>query len=122
MDKKRPVFDSAKNRAQGTELAAYHQQNQFLKKTSKTTDPVKKKETKAAVSGRDDTVIPTLTTAKSGWRAKHEQFIRAIRIAKGTASEDDIRASQSSVNLDGVACPICQRRFNEVTSPIKYYI
>lgn len=64
--KRRKVFDSLKQRVEGTDLAPFHQKS-YLKKH------------------QPDTVnIPTETeTKKNKWKEKHLELVQAIRAAKG---------------------------------------
>eukprot|EP00105_Crassostrea_gigas_P006339 XP_011420238.1 PREDICTED: zinc finger C2HC domain-containing protein 1A isoform X2 [Crassostrea gigas] len=90
-NKKRKVFDSAKQRSEGTEVN-YRQIKQ-----------AQKKEVKAP---------------KSNWRAKHEDFINTVRAARGVSiamqrGEPLPPPPPPSLNPDYVQCPYCARRFNE---------
>ncbi|XP_062609748.1 zinc finger C2HC domain-containing protein 1A-like isoform X3 [Saccostrea cucullata] len=89
--KKPKVFDSAKQRADGTDLS-YKQIKQ-----------AQRKEVKAP---------------KSNWRAKHEDFINTVRAARGVSvamqrGEPLPPPPPPSINPDYVQCPYCSRRFNE---------
>lgn len=90
-NKKRKVFDSAKQRSEGTEVN-YRQIKQ-----------AQKKEVKAP---------------KSNWRAKHEDFINTVRAARGVSvamqrGDPLPPPPPPSINPDYVQCPYCARRFNE---------
>ena len=90
--KKRKVFDSAKQRAQGSDA----------KQLSQNARP----QTKHSI-------------LKSDWRQKHNEFISSIRAARkvkahidngGKAS--DLPPPPPSLNLDYIECQHCSRRFN----------
>ncbi|XP_073535578.1 zinc finger C2HC domain-containing protein 1A [Phyllobates terribilis] len=88
--KKRKVFDSSRQRAEGTEIS--------------TVKPIKAK--------------PQPPKKLSNWRRKHEEFIATIRAAKGL--DQIIKEGGElppppppSYDPDYVQCPYCQRRFNE---------
>ena len=49
---------------------------------------------------------------KADWRAQHENFIKAIRYAKGASDEPP----PPSENPDYVQCPHCERKFNAATA------
>ncbi|NWX84832.1 ZC21A protein, partial [Nothoprocta pentlandii] len=51
----------------------------------------------------------------SNWRRKHEEFIAAIRAAKGLNLKDGKLPPPPppSYDPDYIQCPYCQRRFNE---------
>ncbi|EDO38611.1 predicted protein, partial [Nematostella vectensis] len=91
--KQRKVFDSTKARTSGTEAAGYNR-------------PGARKKPEPAVP-------------KGNWRAKHQEFIRAIRDAKKVSQHiasggkvSDLPPPQYSENPDYVLCRYCQRRFN----------
>ncbi|XP_077126813.1 zinc finger C2HC domain-containing protein 1A isoform X1 [Ranitomeya variabilis] len=88
--KKRKVFDSSRQRAEGTEIST-------VKPIKAKLEPPKK---------------------QSNWRRKHEDFIATIRAAKGL--DQIIKEGGElppppppSYDPDYVQCPYCQRRFNE---------
>uniref|UniRef100_A0A8C4NIA2 Zinc finger, C2HC-type containing 1A n=1 Tax=Eptatretus burgeri TaxID=7764 RepID=A0A8C4NIA2_EPTBU len=61
---------------------------------------------------------PQLPVKKQNWRQKHEDFINAIRSAKGVTKA--LREGKplpppppSTINPDHIQCPYCQRRFAE---------
>eukprot|EP00794_Sanderia_malayensis_P010200 gene10200-11248_t len=90
--KKRKVFQSSKQRVQGTEA------EKFLRSAKHQKESVKQ---------------------KSNWRQQHEDFIRSIRAARqvkvhmesgGKAS--DLPPPPPSLNPDYVYCEYCTRRFN----------
>ncbi|KAK2165857.1 hypothetical protein NP493_1347g00012 [Ridgeia piscesae] len=92
--KPRKVFDSSKQRIEGTEAAHIPKTNTFRSKKTSTVQP-----------------------KKSTWKEQHEEFISTIRAARGVQA-----AMQSgkplppppapSLNRDYVQCQYCQRRFN----------
>lgn len=49
---------------------------------------------------------------KADWRAQHENFIKAIRYAKGLSDEPP----PPTENPDYVQCPHCERKFNPATA------
>ena len=49
---------------------------------------------------------------KADWRAQHENFIKAIRYAKGASDEPP----PPTENPDYVQCPHCERKFNPSTA------
>nr|XP_006009155.2 PREDICTED: zinc finger C2HC domain-containing protein 1A-like [Latimeria chalumnae] len=88
--KKRKVFDSSKQRAEGTEIPA-------VKPLKPRPEPPKK---------------------ASNWRKKHEDFIATIRAAKGVTQAMKEGGPlppppPPTYDPDYVQCPYCQRRFNE---------
>ncbi|XP_041465550.1 zinc finger C2HC domain-containing protein 1A-like isoform X1 [Lytechinus variegatus] len=89
--KKRKVFDSSKQRAEGTDIGS-------VPKTKSPTLPPSK---------------------KNNWRQKHEDFIDAMQSAKGVSKAIKTGAplppppSQKRVNPDYVQCPTCERHFSE---------
>uniref|UniRef100_A0A8C7ZM89 Zinc finger C2HC domain-containing protein 1A n=1 Tax=Oryzias sinensis TaxID=183150 RepID=A0A8C7ZM89_9TELE len=90
--KKRKVFDSSRQRAEGTDIPV-------LK-------PIKPK-----VSGQPD-------QKQSNWRKKHEDFIATIRAAKSLTQVMKEGGPlppppPPSYDPDYIQCPYCQRRFNE---------
>ncbi|XP_033726534.1 zinc finger C2HC domain-containing protein 1A-like [Pecten maximus] len=89
--KKRKVFDSTKQRAEGSDVS-YRQMKQAQKKEVK--------------------------PPKSNWRAQHQDFISTIRSAKQVTiamerGEPLPPPPPPSINPDYVQCPHCGRRFNE---------
>ncbi|XP_050415389.1 zinc finger C2HC domain-containing protein 1B isoform X2 [Patella vulgata] len=90
-NKPRKVFDSTKQRAMGTDIPL--------------------KQMKAA----QKKVVPP---PKSNWRAQHEDFINTVKSARGVTVA--MKTGQAlppppppSINPDYVACPYCERRFNQ---------
>uniref|UniRef100_A0A8C8GHV3 Zinc finger C2HC domain-containing protein 1A n=1 Tax=Oncorhynchus tshawytscha TaxID=74940 RepID=A0A8C8GHV3_ONCTS len=97
--KKRKVFDSGRQRAEGTEIS--------------TIKPIKSK--------------PEPPKKQSNWRRKHEDFIATIRAAKGITQvmkDGDPYPllhhppttqiiSSDCVVPDYIQCPFCERRFSE---------
>ncbi|KAL3887753.1 hypothetical protein ACJMK2_000146 [Sinanodonta woodiana] len=88
---KRKVFDSSKQRADGTDLTL--------------------KQIKAAQKKK-------IEPPKTHWRQKHQDFIAAIRGAKGVQRAMDMGEPlppppPPSINPDYVQCPECGRRFNQ---------
>ncbi|KAG8541890.1 hypothetical protein GDO81_028049, partial [Engystomops pustulosus] len=88
--KKRKVFDSSRQRAEGTDIP-------IVKPIKQRPEPPKK---------------------QSNWRRKHEDFINTIRAAKGLGQilkegGELPPPPPPSYDPDYVQCPYCQRRFNE---------
>ncbi|KGL73223.1 Zinc finger C2HC domain-containing protein 1A, partial [Tinamus guttatus] len=85
--KKRKTFDSSRQRAEGTDIPT-------VKPLKPRVEPPKK---------------------PSNWRRKHEEFIAAIRAAKGLNLKDGKLPPPPppSYDPDYIQCPYCQRRFNE---------
>ncbi|XP_043081859.1 zinc finger C2HC domain-containing protein 1A isoform X2 [Puntigrus tetrazona] len=88
--KKRKVFDSSRQRAEGTDIS--------------TVKPIKPK--------------PDPPKKQSNWRRKHEEFIATIRAAKGLdqVMKDGgplPPPPPPSYDPDYIQCPYCQRRFSE---------
>ncbi|XP_067290452.1 zinc finger C2HC domain-containing protein 1A isoform X3 [Pseudorasbora parva] len=88
--KRRKVFDSSRQRAEGTDIS--------------TVKPIKPK--------------PEPPKKQSNWRRKHEEFIATIRAAKGLnqVMKDGgplPPPPPPSYDPDYIQCPYCQRRFSE---------
>jgi len=88
--KRRKVFDSSRQRAEGTEIS--------------TLKPIKAK--------------PEPPKKQSNWRRKHEEFIATIRSAKGIDKVMKEGGPlppppPPSYDPDYIQCPYCQRRFSE---------
>ncbi|XP_066534745.1 zinc finger C2HC domain-containing protein 1A isoform X2 [Hoplias malabaricus] len=88
--KKRKVFDSSRQRAEGTDIS--------------TVKPLKPK--------------PEPPKKQSNWRRKHEDFIATIRAAKGLNQVIKDGGPlppppPPSYDPDYIQCPFCQRRFSE---------
>uniref|UniRef100_A0A3P8XVP8 Zinc finger C2HC domain-containing protein 1A n=2 Tax=Esox lucius TaxID=8010 RepID=A0A3P8XVP8_ESOLU len=88
--KKRKVFDSGRQRAEGTEIS--------------TIKPIKPK--------------PEPPKKQSNWRKKHEDFIATIRAAKGITQIMKEGGPlppppPPSYDPDYIQCPYCERRFSE---------
>jgi len=49
---------------------------------------------------------------KADWRTQHENFVKAIRYAKGVSNEPP----PPTENPDYVQCPHCERKFNPATA------
>ncbi|UJR35632.1 hypothetical protein I4U23_028382 [Adineta vaga] len=95
--KQRRVFDSTKQRIEGTEAAT------FFGKTK-------------TGRGRNEPAKPQIP--KSNWRQKHEDFIRSIRYAKQATSYEksggrlaDLPRPPPSNNPDYIQCPHCGRNY-----------
>ncbi|CAF0826318.1 unnamed protein product [Rotaria sordida] len=92
--KQRRVFDSTKQRLQGTEAASYYRKGK----------------------GRNEPAKPQIP--KSNWRQKHEDFIRSIRYAKQASDYEkaggrlaDLPPPPASMNPDYIQCPHCGRNY-----------
>lgn len=83
---KRKVFDTRKHRSVGTEHEKYVESGKYLEEPKK--------------------------RPKADWRAQHENFIKAIRYAKGASDEPP----PPTENPDYVQCPHCERKFNPSTA------
>jgi len=83
---KRKVFDTRKHRSVGTEFEKYVESGKYLEEPKK--------------------------RPKADWRAQHENFIKAIRYAKGESNEPP----PPTENPDYVQCPHCERKFNPSTA------
>ncbi|KAM8966467.1 zinc finger C2HC domain-containing protein 1A [Pelodytes ibericus] len=89
-NKKRKIFDSSRQRAEGTEIS--------------TVKPVKPR--------------PEPPKKQSNWRRKHDEFIATIRAARGINQTlkdggELPPPPPPSYDPDYVQCPYCQRRFGE---------
>lgn len=69
--KKRKVFDSLKQRVEGTDLAPFHQKS-YLKKHTQDPPNLVVAQAEAATKVK-----------KSRWKEKHLELVKAIRAAKG---------------------------------------
>lgn len=83
---KRKVFDTTKHRNKGTDNEEYVQSGKHLEEPKK--------------------------RPKADWKAQHENFIKAIRYAKGVSDEPP----PPTENPDYVQCPHCERKFNPATA------
>ncbi|XP_041823726.1 zinc finger C2HC domain-containing protein 1A isoform X2 [Melanotaenia boesemani] len=97
--KKRKVFDSSRQRAEGTDIPA-------LK-------PIKPKSQSSAAPQKAEP-----PKKPSNWRKKHEDFIATIRAAKVLTQVMKDGGPlppppPPSYDPDYIQCPYCQRRFNE---------
>ncbi|XP_029934902.1 zinc finger C2HC domain-containing protein 1A [Myripristis murdjan] len=97
--KKRKVFDSSRQRAEGTDIPAVK--------------PIKPKSQSSSFTEKAEP-----PKKPSSWRRKHEEFIATIRAAKGltqTMKEGGPLPPPPppSYDPDYIQCPYCQRRFNE---------
>ncbi|XP_030623399.1 zinc finger C2HC domain-containing protein 1A [Chanos chanos] len=88
--KKRKVFDSSRQRAEGTDIP-------MMKPLKPKPEPPKK---------------------QSNWRRKHEEFIATIRAARGQSHEGGPLPPPPppSYDPDYIQCPYCQRRFSEAAA------
>lgn len=57
-------------------------------------------------------LILFLFQPKVDWRTQHENFVKAIRYAKGVSNEPP----PPTENPDYVQCPRCERKFNPATA------
>ncbi|XP_037612869.1 zinc finger C2HC domain-containing protein 1A isoform X1 [Sebastes umbrosus] len=104
--KKRRVFDSSRQRAEGTDLP--------------TLKPLKPKALSIVFQSQSSTsaVKPEPPKKQSNWRKKHEDFIATIRAAKNITQVLKEGGPlppppPPTYDPDYVQCPFCQRRFNE---------
>jgi len=88
----RKVFDSRRQRTQGTDLEPYARRGAY----------------------KNTVIVP-----KNRWREKHEEFIRSIRYAKQTQSHvaaggkaTDLPPPPPSDYSDYIQCPYCKRKFS----------
>ncbi|KAL2085363.1 hypothetical protein ACEWY4_018683 [Coilia grayii] len=100
--KRRKVFDSSRQRAEGTDIS--------------TVKPIKPKSQSTASTAKSDKPEPP--KKQSNWRRKHEEFIATIRAAKGITQVMKDGGPlppppPPSYDPDYIQCPYCQRRFNE---------
>ncbi|XP_067233592.1 zinc finger C2HC domain-containing protein 1A isoform X1 [Chanodichthys erythropterus] len=100
--KRRKVFDSSRQRAEGTDIS--------------TVKPIKPKLQSSSSSSKSDKPEPP--KKQSNWRRKHEEFIATIRAAKGLnqVMKDGgplPPPPPPSYDPDYIQCPYCQRRFSE---------
>ncbi|XP_018609670.1 zinc finger C2HC domain-containing protein 1A isoform X2 [Scleropages formosus] len=100
--KKRKVFDSSRQRAEGTDIS--------------TLKPLKPKLNSTFSTSKSDKPEPP--KKQSNWRRKHEEFIATIRAAKGLSQVMKDGGPlppppPPSFDPDYIQCPYCQRRFNE---------
>ncbi|XP_034021536.1 zinc finger C2HC domain-containing protein 1A isoform X2 [Thalassophryne amazonica] len=99
MTKKRKVFDSSRQRAEGTDIS--------------TLKPIKPK-----LHCSSSTTKPEPPKKQSNWRKKHEDFIATIRAAKAVSQVVKDGGPlppppPPTYDPDYIQCPYCQRRFNE---------
>ncbi|XP_072306719.1 zinc finger C2HC domain-containing protein 1A [Eucyclogobius newberryi] len=97
--KRRKVFDSSRQRAEGTDIS--------------TLKPIKPKSQSSSSSVKAEP-----PKKPSNWRKKHEDFIAAIRsarsVSQGLKDGDPLPPPPPpSYDPDYIQCPHCQRRFNE---------
>ncbi|XP_010737872.3 zinc finger C2HC domain-containing protein 1A isoform X1 [Larimichthys crocea] len=97
--KKRKIFDSSRQRAEGTDIP--------------TLKPIKPKSQSSSSTGKAEP-----PKKPSNWRKKHEDFIATIRAAKQVTQVMKDGGPlppppPPTYDPDYVQCPYCQRRFNE---------
>ncbi|XP_071052327.1 putative leucine-rich repeat-containing protein DDB_G0290503 isoform X2 [Onthophagus taurus] len=96
--KKRKIFDSLKQRIEGTDLAEFHQKSYLKSKQHEEPEP---------------------KLIKNNWKQKHMQLVEAIRAAKGTNNEQTENnemkyQKRKSANIGtptNTRCPSCDRNF-----------
>ncbi|XP_062841561.1 zinc finger C2HC domain-containing protein 1A isoform X2 [Trichomycterus rosablanca] len=98
--KRRKVFDSSRQRAEGTDISTVKPLKPKLHGSSSTSDK------------------PEPPKKASSWRRKHEEFISTIRAAKGLTQVMKDGGPlppppPPSYDPDYIQCPCCQRRFSE---------
>ncbi|XP_018322083.1 uncharacterized protein LOC108734859 isoform X2 [Agrilus planipennis] len=102
--RKRKIFNSQKQRVEGTELAVFHQKS-YLKKTSGSSG-----------SEQLDVKQPP-PQRKSKWKEKHLELVKIIREARGAAvpstemSGDKRTTTSTTTNSSNEKCPTCDRAF-----------
>ncbi|XP_046879690.1 zinc finger C2HC domain-containing protein 1A isoform X1 [Hypomesus transpacificus] len=99
--KRRKVFDSSRQRAEGTDIS--------------TLKPIKSKSQSSSTARADKAEPPK---KPSNWRRKHEDFIATIRAAKGLTQVLKEGGPlppppPPSYDPDYIQCPHCARRFSE---------
>ncbi|XP_039982521.1 zinc finger C2HC domain-containing protein 1A isoform X2 [Xiphias gladius] len=97
--KRRKVFDSSRQRAEGTDIP--------------TLKPIKPKSQSSSATEKAEPL-----KKQSNWRKKHEDFIATIRAAKALTQVMKEGGPlppppPPTYDPDYVQCPYCQRRFNE---------
>ncbi|XP_008274520.1 zinc finger C2HC domain-containing protein 1A [Stegastes partitus] len=97
--KRRKVFDSSRQRAEGTDIP--------------TLKPIKPKSQSSAAAEKAEP-----PKKQSNWRRKHEDFIATIRAAKSLTQVIKDGGPlppppPPTYDPDYIQCPYCQRRFNE---------
>lgn len=97
--KKRKIFDSSRQRAEGTDIS--------------TLKPIKPKSQSSAAAEKAEP-----PKKPSNWRKKHEDFIATIRAAKNISQVIKDGGPlppppPPTYDPDYIQCPYCQRRFNE---------
>ncbi|XP_057178460.1 zinc finger C2HC domain-containing protein 1A isoform X1 [Triplophysa rosa] len=102
VSKRRKVFDSSRQRAEGTDIS--------------TVKPIKSKLHSSTSSSKSDKPEPP--KKQSNWRRKHEEFVATIRAAKGLTQVMKAGGPlppppPPSYDPDYIQCPYCQRRFSE---------
>ena len=89
---KRKTFDSSKMRAKDTDIGKIQDELKFVPSHMK-----------------EKTKLPM---KKSNWKAKHDDFIKTIRSARGDPITSP-KETKAYVNPDYVQCEFCSRRFSE---------
>lgn len=109
IQKRRPVFDSAKKRISGTSLEAFH--NSGGKKQLQWR------------RGGGSYSKQKQAPPKNNWRKTHEELIESLRNARAAGrimkmggNIADLPPPPPSINPDYIQCPHCQRRFNEAAA------
>lgn len=128
-DKKRKLFDAAKQRADNLDkinhypteintasnastetVAGKHSNAKTIGKGSKNKRPGKPEDKK------ENQELNNNSTGKkqSNWRQQHQEFIRTIRAARGAAVSDDndVLPDTGALPTGVVECPSCGRRFS----------
>jgi hypothetical protein len=60
-------------------------------------------------------LVAQLRASQGNWRLKHEEFQRALKMAKG-ADVSDLPPPPANSNPDYVKCDFCGRSFNETAA------
>ncbi|XP_046909001.2 uncharacterized protein LOC124490522 [Dermatophagoides farinae] len=129
-EKKRKLFDAAKQRAENldkinlvpTDINNVNSEQQ----TNQSKSIRKLKNNKRSTNNNNDNDTAATVKKQSNWRQQHEEFIRTIRAARGVSitnddddddGDDDLYDQQQKKLINVIPsgfieCPTCQRRFS----------
>nr|XP_046909710.1 uncharacterized membrane protein DDB_G0293934-like [Dermatophagoides farinae] len=129
-EKKRKLFDAAKQRAENldkinlvpTDINNVNSEQQ----TNQSKSIRKLKNNKRSTNNNNDNDTAATVKKQSNWRQQHEEFIRTIRAARGVSitnddddgdGDDDLYDQQQKKSINVIPsgfieCPTCQRRFS----------
>ncbi|RWS17397.1 zinc finger C2HC domain-containing protein 1A-like isoform X2 [Dinothrombium tinctorium] len=117
--KKRKVFDSSKQRSVTDENGApivLSKQDLSNQHVSHSKHKQKAKPSVRTISEKPENESNT----KSNWRAKHEEFIRTVRAARGEKVDEPEKSSSGipvkRIPVGYVECPTCGRAFTKGTA------